>query len=631
MRKYLILLVVLSLVFSIFSFKSISFAQKKYKESPMLAELVKAGKLPPVEERLPKNPFVVGPGVLIPEKDLKWEVGEYGGTLRMFWTGTEGGGDYIILLCEPLLCAPGIGDTGIRGNIIEDFKVTNNNRVFTFKIREGLKWSDGHPVTTEDVRFAYEDVLLNDKLTPVFPTTFRSGGAPDGEPMKLEILDKYTFRITFKGRYGSFLRMLAIEAWAGHGDLLKPAHYLKQFHPKYTPMEKLEPLIKKEGFGPGEWWRLFSAKDFSSHWRQSNPNAVGFPVLAPWVLSPSTTSDLLVYERNPYYFKVDVEGNQLPYIDKIVGYRVQDQETALLKILAGEIDFSRQSNITQLPLLKANEQKGGYKVYLLDKHTDGAPVFISLTYKDPVWRKIVWDVRFRKALSLAINRKEIIDTIYYGLAEPTSWIPNEYNPDEANRLLDAVGLKKRSPEGWRLGPDGKPFTINFETIGIWEPDMIPVNELVVEYWKKVGIRTTLKQIDPTLWQQRGREANQLQASVLWGAHDMGWQLSYGLDFASVLWDQWYNTKGKQGEEPPAWYKALKDLYFKTKRAALPGSKDYIEATKKARELEYKYIPAIYITEKVKYPLIASAKLGNVPTSGYAIAANFAVEQFFFRK
>ncbi|MGC8972508.1 MAG: hypothetical protein ACP5K2_10040 [bacterium] len=177
---------------------------------------------------------------------------------------------------------------------------------------------------------------------------------------------------------------------------------------------------------------------------------------------------------------------------------------------------------------------------------------------------------------------------------------------------------------------GKYFE-NFETIGIWEPDMIPVNELIVEYWKKVGIRTTLKQIDPTLWRQRGREANQLQASVLWGAHDMGWQLSYGLDFATVLWDQWYNTGGKQGEEPPLWYKTLKDLAHKTKRAALPGSSEYNEVNRKIRELEYKYIPAIYITEKVKYPLIASAKLGNVPTSGYAIAANFSVEQFFFRK
>jgi peptide/nickel transport system substrate-binding protein len=631
MRKYLVLLVVLSLVFSIFSLKSVSFAQKKYRESPMLAELVKAGKLPPVEERLPKNPFVVGPGVLIPEKDLKWEVGEYGGTLRMFFIGTSGGGDYIILLCEPLLCAPGISDSGIRGNIIEDFKVTNNNRVFTFKIREGLKWSDGHPVTTEDVRFAYEDVLLNDKLTPLFPIQFRSGGSPTGEPMKLEILDKYTFRISFKDRYGSFLRVLAIEGWAGHGDLLKPAHYLKQFHPKYTPMEKLEPLIKKGGFGPGEWWRLFTAKDFSSHWVQERPDAVGFPVLAPWMLSPSTTSDLLVFERNPYYFKVDVAGNQLPYIDKIVGYRVQDQETALLKILAGEIDFSGQSNITQLPLLKANEQKGGYKVYLLDKHTDGAPVLLNLTYEDPVWRKVVGDVRFRKALTLGINRKEIIDTIYYGLAEPTSAIPSEYNPVEANKLLDQMGLKKRSPEGWRLGPDGKPFTINFETIGIWEPDMIPVNELVVEYWKKLGINVRMKQIDPTLWRQR-RDANQLQASVLWGAHDKGTQLGleYTKRLAALPWYQWYSTGGKQGEEPPEWYKTLLKL-GEAKMKSLPGSSEWKDIEKKTNDLEYKYVPAIYITERVKVPLIASAKLGNVPTSGYAIAANFAVEQFFFRK
>ncbi len=627
MKKYLVGLVILSLVFS---FASVSFAQE-YNESPMLAELVEQGKLPPVKERLPEEPFVVGPGVLIPEEDLPdWEAGSYGGELRMFFTGTEGGGDYVILLCEPLLCAPGIGDENIRGNILEKFEISDDNKVFTFHIREGLKWSDGEPVTTEDIRFAYEDVLLNEELTPIFPPTFRSGGSSIGKPMELEILDEYTFRISFEDRYGSFLRMLAIEGWAGYGDLLKPSHYLKQFHIKYTPLENLEPLIEKEGFGPGEWWRLFAAKDFSSHWRQSRPDAVGCPVLAPWVLSPSTTSEVLVYERNPYYWKVDIEGNQLPYIDKVIGYRVQDLETALLKILAGEVDFTRASNITQLSLLKANEQKGGYKIYLLDKHTDGAPVYLSLTYKDPVWREVVWDVRFRRALSLAINRKEIIDAIYYGFGEPTSYIPSEYDLEEANRLLDEIGLERGS-DGWRLGPDGKPFTINFETIGIWEPDMIPVNELVLEYWKKVGVRATLKQIDPTLWEQRARQANEVQASVLWGAHDKGWQLSYGLDFASVLWDQWYETGGETGEEPPIWYKNLLDLYYKTKRAAVPGSPEYKEADEKAKAIEYEYVPAIYITEKVKYPVIASAKLGNVPTSGYGIAANFAVEQFFFRR
>jgi peptide/nickel transport system substrate-binding protein len=632
MKKCLVGLVVLSLMLSVFvGFNSISFAQKKYNEAPMLADLVKSGKLPPVEERLPEKPFVVGPGVLIDRQDLPdWEVGKYGGTLRMFFIGTSGGGDYFLSLNEGLLGAPGIGTKDIRGNILEDVKVSNNNRVFTFRMRKGLKWSDGYPVTTDDIRFTYEDVLLNEKLTPVFPSEYRSQGDPMGEKMKLEILDKYTFRISFKDRYGGFLTQLAIEGWATYSDLLKPFHYLKQFHIKYTPLEKLEPLIEKEGFASGEWWKLFNKKDCSV-WVQDNLDAIGFPTLTPWIISPSSTSDVLVFERNPYYFKVDTAGNQLPYIDKIVGYRVQDLQMGLLKVLAGEIDFSHSPMaLKDLPLLKEKETSGGYKVMLYDYHTGGSTPYLAFTYKDPIWRKVVWDVRFRKALSLGINRKEIIDTIYYGLAEPPKTVPSEYNPTEANRLLDEMGLKKGS-DGWRLGPDGKTFIIHFETIGVWEPDMMPVNELVAEYWNKLGIKTTVKQIDPTLWWQRATEANEIQAGMYWGTpRNMCVRLGYYMSWATKLWDQWFATGGKAGEEPPTWYKTLKKLLV-AKRAALPESPEYKQVEKAILDLEAKYIPAPIIAEKVKKPVIVSTKLGNIPQSGISTTVNYSLEQIFFKK
>ncbi len=626
MKKYLVSLVILSLVFG---FASISFAQS-YNEAPMLAELVEQGKLPPVEERLPEEPFVVGPGVLMSEEDLPdWEAGSYGGELRMFFIGTVGGGDFFILLNEPLISAPGISTKDIRGNIVEDFEV-EDNRIFTFKLRKGLKWSDGEPVTSEDIRFAYEDVLLNEELTPIFPTQYRSQGNPQGKPMELEILDEYTFRISFEDRYGSFLTQLAIEGWATYSDLLRPAHYLKQFHIKYTPLEKLEPLIEKEGLGPGEWWNLFSKKDCPV-WEQERLDAIGFPTLAPWIVSPSSASDVLVFERNPYYFKVDAVGNQLPYIDRIVGYRVQDLQVALLKIVAGEIDFSHHPlALRDLPLLKQHESSDGYKSYLYDYHNGPSTPYLTFTYKDPVWREVVWDVRFRKALSLAMNREEIIDTIYFGLVEPIKTVPSEYNPEEADRLLDEIGLE-RGPDGWRLGPDGERFTINFETIGTWEPDMIPVNELVAEYWKDVGIYTTLKQIDPTLWEQRARQAGEIQASMYWGTpRNMCVRLHYYMDWATLLWDQWLSTGGKSGEEPLQWYKTLNNLVT-AKIAALPESQEYKQAEKAILDLEAEYIPAPIIGERVKKPVIVSAKLGNIPKSGYSVAVNYSIEQFFFKK
>ncbi|RLE09492.1 hypothetical protein DRJ00_04085, partial [Candidatus Aerophobetes bacterium] len=239
----------------------------KYNESPMLKTKVAAGLLPPVEERLPEEPMVVGPGVLVPKGNLDFEIGQYGGTLRSVQPDPEWNPDIFVMCDEPLLCAPGIlgsdidGSVPIKGNIVDDFKVSDNYKVFTFHLRKGLKWSDGHPVTTEDVLFAYEDVLLNEKLTPIFPQWLRAANKPDGEPMKLEVIDDYTFRIKFAEPYGGFLDQLAILFWKGYTDLIKPKHYLKNFHVRYTPLEKLEPLIKEEGLAKGEWWTLFNKKD----------------------------------------------------------------------------------------------------------------------------------------------------------------------------------------------------------------------------------------------------------------------------------------------------------------------------------------------------------------------------------
>ncbi len=626
MRKYLLisLVVVCGLILGVVP----ALAQSEYKESPMLTELVEAGKLPPIEERLPEKPFVVGPGVLIKEEELPdWEPGQLGGTLRMYFTGTEGGGDYFCMLDEPLLSAPGLTVEGIRGNVLEDYEVGEDNKVFTFYMRKGLKWSDGEPVTSEDVLFTYEDVLLSEKITPTFPSQYKDRGDPQGEVMKLEVIDDYTFRISFNEPYGGFLRILTIESWVGYTDILRPKHYLEKFHIKYTPLEELEPLIKEAGFGEGEWWNLFNERDFTN-WEQTKLECIGFPVLTPWIMSPTSTAELLVWERNPYYFKVDTEGSQLPYTDKVEGYHVENLETALLKILAGEIDFSRVGDITQLALLKEYEERGGYKVYLLDKHTDSAPVLLNYTYPDEVWREVVRDVRFREALNMGIDRGEIMETVYYGFASLPRSVPSEYDPDKANQLLDEMGLDKRDAEGWRLGPDGEVFVIPFETIGVWEADMIPVTELVVEHWKALGIKTTMKQVDPSLWLTR-RDANQLQAAVLWAAHDKGWELGFGVDNEAQLWQVWHNTAGEEGEEPPDWIKRLFELNS-LKRQAIPNSAEWKEIEEEMRSLEYDNILSFIVAERVKYPVILSADIGNIQQTGYGIAADFAAEQFFFK-
>ncbi len=626
MKKFLIGIVVLSLIFSVFvSTNSISFAQKKYKEAPMLTELVKQGKLPPVEQRLPKHPFVVGPGVLMSKEDCDFEVGQYGGTIRIPYRSVNSEAFAFCMNRTPFIRAQGISTTGMKGYILESFKVDKENKVFTLKLREGLKWSDGYPVTTEDIRFTYEDVLLNDKLTPVFPTQFRSQNNPKGTPMKVEIIDQYTFRITFDKPYGQFLSYLTIAGWASYQDLLKPAHYLKQYHIRYTPLEKMKPALDKEKLGDA-WWELFQLKDFG-FWELSQKESAGFPTLTPWIMKPSTESGVYILERNPYFFAVDTEGNQLPYIDKIVGTHALTSETRLMTHITGQVDLGDDSDLANLPIYKENEAKGGYKTLLFDAHVERGTIFFNLTYPDPTWRKVVRDVRFRRAVSLGINRSEIIRNVYYNLGKPTSLVPSEYNPSEANRLLDAVGLNKRDKDGWRLGPDGKTFTILFES-SKYDADLIPATELIVAQLRELGLKAEMKEIETSLHGQRSA-ANQLQATVLW-CEDKGFA-PYGvfdLSLTAPLWHQWIETGGKEGEEPPDEVKKFYDLRTALS-ASNPTSLEYKKILKELDLLKYKYIFYIPVVKDTKYIAIVNNKLRNVQHSGYHMNLGFTAVQYFF--
>ncbi len=606
----------------------------KYQEAPMLAELVKAGKLPPVDERLPEEPFVVGPGVLISEEDLPdWTPGQYGGTLRSAHSVANWAPDVFVMMNEPLLSAPGIGVQGIRGNVLKDFEVNDDHTEFTFYMRKGLKWSDGEPVTSEDIRFVYEDILLNEELTPVFPSRFKTGGSPDGEPMTLEILDDYTFRVTFPEPYGGFLRQLTIETWVGYTVLLRPSHYLKQFHPKYTPIEQLKPLLEEQNLTEDEWYNLFNLKD-CTNWEMTNPQCANYPALNPWI-GVESPPGVLTFERNPYYFKVDTEGKQLPYIDKVVSVQVENVEMVNLKVLTGEVDFLRESTaLVKMPLYKENEDKAGFRVHLLDMHVDSSEIWFNQTFDDPNWRQVVQDVRFRRAVSLAVNRQEIIDSVYYGFASlPLLTVGetySQYDPEQANQLLDEVGLDQRDADGFRLGPNGETFTILVEH-GAHAPDLEPVAELVAEHLKDVGLKVQVKQIDPQLWGQR-LSANEIMATVFWG-FDRGWDNSATTDAvnrAGRLWFLWYTTGGQEGEEPPDWVKKAFELNER-RWASIPGSDEYNQI--KAEEYAWvrENLPVINFVEQVKYPMIASQKLGNIPKSGYAIAANFSAEQFFYKQ
>lgn len=603
-------------------------------EAPELAAKVAAGELPPLAERIPLEPFVVGPGVLMSEENLPdWEPGRYGGTLRTAHFRPDWNPDVFVMINEPLLSAPDLGVDGIRGNVLKDFEVMNDNKEFIFHMREGLKWSDGEPVTSEDVRFVYEDIYLNEKLTPTFPRRFRTGFATDGEPMTLEIIDDYTFKITFPEPYGGFLRNLTIEGWNGYTELIRPAHYMKQFHIDYTSMEDLQPLLEEQNL-TDEWWQVFSSKNCLS-WDVNEPVCLDSPRLGPWLLVPSDEPGLLTFERNPYYHKVDIEGKQLPYIDRIVSVLTEDVEVLNVNIFAGNVDFMRESTgLVKVPLYKENEEKGGFRMVLLDMHVDSSSLWLNQTYDDPVWQEISQDVRFRQAVSLALNRDEMIESLYYGFASlPELTVGSEQyqrDLDEANALLDEMGLDQMDSEGYRLRPDGERLTIQLEH-GAHAPDLSPAAELVAEHLREVGIEVQVKTMEATLWAQR-RDANELQATVFW-AHDQGWDNNWTSDTIQRAGHDWWTyvqSGGEDGVEPPEWVMEAFEI-DKARWGAVSGSDEYNQLKSDGYEWHRNNLPEITIVENVKYPLIVSARFGNVATNGYAIAQNFAGEQLFYRE
>lgn len=605
------------------------------KEAPSLAAAVAAGTLPPLEERLPKVPFVVGPGVLLSAENVPdWAPGQYGGTLNTAHSVADWAPDVFVMLNEPLLSAPDLSVQGIRGNVLESFEVSDDNTVFTFKMREGLKWSDGVPVTTEDVRFTWENIYGNDKLFPGgVPARFRTGYDPGGDPMTLEILDDYNFKLTATKPYGGFLRNITIEGWNGYTVLVNPSHVLKKWHPDFTPIEEMAEELAKNNL-TDEWWTLFTSQKRCENWHVTADRCIGFPTLNPWISVPSETTGVKVFDRNPYYWKVDTEGKQLPYIDRIVSVQVEDVEMVNQRVLAGDVDFLRESTaLVKVPLYKENEERGGFRTVLTDMHVDSSIFYLNQTFPDETWRKVAQDIRFRQALSLAIDRDEIIESVYYGFAsKPLVSVGEEfsqYDVARANALLDEMGLTERGANGMRM-VDGQSFSILLEH-GAHAPDLAPVAELVSEHLKDVGIDVQVKQIDPTLWGQR-INANEIMATMFWG-HDQGWDSDYSgnaMNRVGRAWQLWYNTGGAEGEEPPQW---VKDMYAldAARWSSVSGSDEFNKLKEETFAWSRTNLPMITIVEQVKYPMIAAKNLRNVATAGYAIASNFAGEQLWFEQ
>jgi peptide/nickel transport system substrate-binding protein len=613
----------------------------KYKEAPILAALVKAGKLPAVEKRLPDHPLVV-PGE---------EIGQYGGTWRRGFLGPS---DFngVNRVIYDVLARFGPDGATIELKLAEGVTPSADFKTWTVKLRKGMKWSDGSPFTADDILYWYKDVMQNKDLQPATPSWMLN---KDGTTVRVEKVDALTVKWSFNEPNTNFLMELTTK---DYGDrqypIYQPSKYLKQFHASYAKKEDLDRMVAQARFKT--WVELYANKQSPL----DNPER---PSMAAWVASNRISDQIFILKRNPYYVGVDKAGNQLPYIDEIQLKFFADAQALNLAAIAGELDEQeRHINLLNYPVLKENEQKQGkYKIFLWSSPGgQDAGIAFNQTYtKDPEVGKLLANRDFRIAMSLAINRKQIHESAFLGTGEPRQSVPKkghpyypgdeyaykytEQNLAEGNRLLDSIGLTKKDAEGFRLFPSGKRIMIELSVVEVFGP-FRDIATLLVKDFEKVGIKVNMQIRERALHFQM-REANDLQTE-LWNQDSTGFPFTgstfydfrkplYGNLTYGPLWKQWYDTNGKEGVEPPAEAKKITELQDKAKTVG-PA-----EQIKIAHELFKVWVDNMFeigtvgLTATDQGVVVVNAKLHNVPksvTKGWLLRTpgNGRPEVWFFK-
>ncbi|WP_017616304.1 ABC transporter substrate-binding protein [Nocardiopsis salina] len=518
-------------------------------EAPALAELVESGELEAVEERLPEDPVVVEPVERIGRYGGEWNSATLG-VNDWPWLGRTVG-------YEELTRWDPEFEEAIP-NLAEDWEYNDDATELTFTLRAGLKWSDGEPFTSDDVVFAINDVLDHDDL------------APGVEPISAEKTDDLTFTIFFSEPDA---------LWAGHSLLqyqvvTKPKHYLERFHEDHNP--DADALAEQEGYG--SWVDLFEREagvsNSARYWQ--NPD---IPTMAPWKTTEALSdAGRMVLDRNPYYWKVDSEGNQLPYLDRVVFDILQDEEMMLTRALNGDINMHARhfNTLHNRPTVGHAREPGGFEFFELEtSEMNTNAIAFNLTHEDEELREIFNDKDFRIAMSHAINRQDIVDVVYQEQGEPWQLAPREdspfynetlaeqyteYDVDLANRILDEAGYEERDGQGVRMSPDGARVSFTLSVPTGFRPDIVDSMEMVVDQWAALDIDVDLQAEDRDLWVERNQN-NEHDANVFSGdngtqdlLYDPRWYAPTqgGESNFAIPWAQWYVSRGNddRGQEPP---------------------------------------------------------------------------------
>lgn len=534
-------------------------------EVPALQPMVDAGSLPAMEDRLPENPRVITPIE---------SIGTYGGDFNLALK--RGDGTHLLRL---------VGYEGLFSwdldwkemvpNLAEGYEVNADATEYTIHLRKGVKWSDGSPFTSADIAFAYNDLLKNPDWLGARPDYI---AVPDDTTV--EIIDDWTYRVKLAKPNGLYIFQLTNVD--GTQIALFNKAYCSQFHPAYNPNADADAAA----LGLADWRALFEQKcaEMGGEPRWMNPAR---PVLEAWVVEspPTATAEFSIFTRNPYYFKVDTEGNQLPYLDRLNFSISNEGPDMILRAMNGQVDFQdRNINpLNQKPVYLENAEAGGY--HLVDEVPSNMNVMVMMfnqTVTDPVLQAIFAEKDFRIAMSLATDRQEIIDAIYVGQGEPFQAAPRpeskyydedyakqytEYDLDQANTLLDGLGLDHRDGDNFRLRSDGKRLTISVETFDTARPDWVDNLELIKGQWQRVGIDLQVKVVDRNLVDEH-RRAN-LHQMQIWGgdggldvvADPHYYMVSSDESAWGVPWYYWFNDNSAAGAvEPPESIKKQRELY-----------------------------------------------------------------------
>ncbi len=614
-----------------------------YNEAPMLAEMVAAGDLPPVDQRLPDDPLV---------EPVVEEIGQYGGTLRRAFLGPSDHNNYVRVVYDALVRFSPDGSEVIP-HIASGWSSNEDFTQWTLRLRSGAKWSDGAPMTADDIMFWYNDILLNKDLSPSVATWMTN---QDGSVATVEKLGDYSVQWTFKQPNTAFLLELANKDGA---DLaisnlaFVPAHYVKQFHASYVDAAELDAMVKEAGFDT--WVQLFTNKVLP----QTNAER---PTMAAWVPDNSTISDpVLTLKRNPYYIGVDPAGNQLPYLDYVKFTFFADQQALNLAAVAGEFDFqARHIQMSNYPVLVENQEKGGYRVITWPTFggSDAVLMFNQTFQNNPTIGELLRNRDFRIALSYAIDREKIKELAFLGLGEARQGVPapnhpyypgdewaykyTEYDPAKANEMLDGIGMTQKDSNGFRLAPNGEPVDLELQVIpqfGNW-PD---VAQIVVENWADVGVKAHIEIRERALGFQL-RDTNDLMVEM-WNEDTTGFPFSGqpkmdprsqpALTFGP-LYRQWYKTNGAEGIEPPP---EIKEIVNIIDEAKLSGRGQQIQL---AQELFKLWVDNLWevgtvgLTPMIQGVVVVNQNLRNVPeTAGndwpLRTPGDTRPEQYFFKK